>query len=421
MKISKVEIQNYRSCLNTSFSPHPNLSVLIGPNSSGKTNILNATRLLKRLTEQNEKYFHDEKPPTAESKLKVWFELDKKKAIVTSKIHIYTDDDNADVVVSSTENWYLKDFTDSARRVKIPLWIARSSSNKFRRYASRRYIGNKRQSKHLMAPSYELYRRQMYSGFYTPEEAWGPLNKISTYLSGMRYYSASQFTNPSNCPVSFEIEKEGMTSRGYRLHGHARFLFDLYREYRDRSNSYNQFFDIVGPQGIGLVDRIDFQDIITSSIEHKVQSGGEIQERKRDKSLIIPKFSVGKNQLSPNQLSEGTFKTITLLFYLITETSSILLIEEPEVCVHHGLLHSIIELIKTYSHDKQIIISTHSDFVLDQVAPENVFSIIRTPDEGTKIKNITKTMSRKELSALRNYLEFEGNLGEYWKHGALES
>ena len=348
MKISKVEIQNYRSCLNTSFSPHPNLSVLIGPNSSGKTNILNAMRLLKRLTEQNEKYFHEERPPTAESKLKIWFELDKKKAILTSKIDIYTDDGNADVVVSSTESWYLKDFTDSAKRVKIPLWFARNSSN-YRRYTGRRYIGNKNLPKHFMTSSSELYRRQMYFGLYTPEQALVPLNKISGYLSGMRYYSASQFTNPSNCPVSFEIEKEGMKRRGYRLRGHTRFLFDLYREFKDRSDSYNQFFDIVGPQGIGLVDRIDFQDIITSSIEHKVQSGGEIQKRKRDKSLIIPKFSVGKNQLSPNQLSEGTFKTITLLFYLMTETSSILLIEEPEVCVHHGLLHSIIELIKTYS------------------------------------------------------------------------
>ena len=420
MKISKVEIKDYRSCLNTSFSPHPNLSVLIGPNSSGKTNILNAMRLLKRLTEHEEKYFHDEKPPTAESKLKVWFELNKKKAIFTSKIHIYTDDDNADVVISSTENWYLKDFTDSAKRVKIPLWSARNSKN-YMKYAARRYTGNKSRPKRFRASSYELYRRQMYFDYFTPEEAMEPLHKISIYLSGMRYYSASQFTNPSKCPVSFEIEKESMRSRAYQLRGHARFLFDLYREFKDGSDSYNQFFDIVGPKGIGLVDKIDFIDILTSSIHHAVQSGGEIQERKRDKSLIIPKFSVGKNELSPNQLSEGTFKTITLLFYLITETSSILLIEEPEVCVHHGLLHSIIELIKTYSHDKQIIISTHSDFVLDQVAPENVFSIIRTPNEGTKIKNITKTMSRNELSALRDYLEFEGNLGEYWKHGALES
>ena len=58
--------------------------------------------------------------------------------------------------------------------------------------------------------------------------------------------------------------------------------------------------------------------------------------------LVVPQFVIGTNALSPNDFSEGTFKTITLLFYLMTEKSSALLIEEPEVCVHHGLLSSIV-------------------------------------------------------------------------------
>ena len=136
--------------------------------------------------------------------------------------------------------------------------------------------------------------------------------------------------------------------------------------------------------------------------------------------LIVPQFTIGKHELSPNQLSEGTFKTITWLFYLVTEASSILLLEEPEVCVHHGLLSSIIELIKIYSRDKQIVVSTHSDFVLDHVAPENVYRVSITNQNGTKVDNIPKSMSRREFAALKEYMDKEGNLGEYWKHGALE-
>ena len=139
-----------------------------------------------------------------------------------------------------------------------------------------------------------------------------------------------------------------------------------------------------------------------------------------EKILVIPQFNIGKNELSPNQLSEGTFKTITLLFYLITEASKVLLVEEPEVCVHHGLLSSIIELIKTYSRDKQIVLSTHSDFVLDEVNPENVYKVTNLPLKGTKVSHVPKSMSRLELAALREYLEVEGNLGEYWRHGGLE-
>ncbi len=408
MMIKKMHIQDYRSCLDTTFTWDPHLSVLIGPNASGKTNVMNAALLLKKLTEEEESYSSPDGPPTAECGLKVWFEMEGKTAILTAKIHTYTDEGNNDVVVSSRQQWYLRDFSGSGKRSKIPLWLVKHLGQgehfprRFRYFSSKGFL------------------KQQEIRLDKPEATRKPLVAILGHLSGMRYYSASQFTNPSNCPVSFEIESEGTRSRGFGLSGHAKFLFDLYSAFKPESEGYRQFFDIIGPDGIGLVDEIKFQNIVTSSIEYSVRSGGKVRKRKRRKSLIIPQFKVGKHELSPNQLSEGTFKTITLLFYLVTETSSILLVEEPEVCVHHGLLSSIMELIKTYSVGKQIIVSTHSDFVLDQVSPERVHSISRRSDVGTKVKHITKSMSRQELLALRDYLDTEGNLGEYWRHGALE-
>ena len=113
----------------------------------------------------------------------------------------------------------------------------------------------------------------------------------------------------------------------------------------------------------------------TSSSDYSVRVGGTVEVRRRHQLLVIPQFRIGKRQLSPNQLSEGTFKTLALLFHVMTEDSTALLVEEPEVCVHHGLLSSILELIKSYSQHKQMILSTHSDYVLDQVKPENVYRV----------------------------------------------
>jgi predicted ATPase len=104
---------------------------------------------------------------------------------------------------------------------------------------------------------------------------------------------------------------------------------------------------------------------------------------------------------------------------VITEEGTALLIEEPEVCVHHGLLSSILELIKSYSRRKQMILSTHSDYVLDHVKPENVYRVTFEKSVGTVARHIQNTMTAKELSALRQYLEQEGNLGEYWREGGL--
>jgi len=407
--ITKIEITNYRSCLHCAFDLQPHLSVLIGPNSSGKTNILNALLLLRKLTEEESRYHYQMDEPTGKSKLKVFFNIKGKKAILTAIVGTYTDENNNDVVVISRQSWYMKDFTGSAKRLNMPLSFVRS----FGEY--------KTDQNKLIYLSRWSYMRSHANIRKLPENVLKAFHMISRFSSEMSYYSASQFTNPGQCPISFEIETEGKRSRGLRLRGHAKFLYDLFMAFKDKSSNYKQFFEIIGPSGIGLVQNIEFKEMVTSSVEYLVKSGGRVQKRTREKILVIPQFTIGKQELSPNQLSEGTFKTITLLFYLVTEASSILLIEEPEVCVHHGLLSSIVELIKDYSSNKQIVLSTHSDFVLDHVSPENVYKVSSKPKEGTKVKHITKTMSKRELDALKTYLQTEGNLGEYWKYGALES
>lgn len=408
--ITKVEVSNYRSCLNCSFELQPHLSVLIGPNSSGKTNILKALLLLEKLIEEQRYYRYEEEEPTGKSKLKFHFNIDGDNVILTAIAETYTDENNDDVVVASKQRWYMKDITGSAKHLDIPLYYL---PNFFQGRVDYTYTISYNGRASFYHPGDILHN--------LPEPAKKALVKIAKFASEMRYYSASQFTNPGNCPVSFEIEKEGARRRALRLSGHKKFLFDLYTEFKANSSEYKQFFDIIGPNGINLINDIDFNEMVTSTIDYSVKSGGRIRKRSREKILLVPQFIIGNNNLSPNQLSEGTFKTITLIFYLVTEASSILLVEEPEVCVHHGLLSSIIELIKTYSRDKQILLSTHSDFVLDHVPPENVYKVSNILKEGTKVTHIPKSMSKRELKALKNYLETEGNLGEYWKHGALET
>ena len=65
--------------------------------------------------------------------------------------------------------------------------------------------------------------------------------------------------------------------------------------------------------------------------------------KKKEGLLVIPTMVVKGLRLGPSQLSEGTFKSLALLYYLLSDTSPLMLVEEPEVCVHHGLLTSILE------------------------------------------------------------------------------
>ena len=236
----------------------------------------------------------------------------------------------------------------------------------------------------------------------------------------INYYSASQFSDPSRCPVSLDLEDDRPRSRLKRdTIDHEQFMYDLYRSFKRHTRAFERYRNVIGRDGIGIVDDIAFDEISLPSNFVEVRAGGKTEKKERTKLVIVPTFTIDGNTLSPNQLSEGTFKTLALLYYVLTDDSQLLLVEEPEVCIHHGLLSSIITLIKEETKVKQIIISTHSDYVLDQLEPENVVLIDRKSEKGTKAKPVSKSMSRTDYKALKQYLEVSGNLGEYWREGGL--
>ncbi len=406
----KIHIRDYRSCVGTSFEPHPSLSVLIGPNSSGKTNILQAVMLLQRILEmESGQYRMSIETPTIQSHLTAAFGFKDLSATFQTTVGTYTDEQNTDVVVYSRDRWRINVGKRGVIKSSAPLVLGFSEKQLPLFFANPpRYLS--------------VYRRMRQDLHQVKPQTIRAISSVAQFIAGLKYYGASQFTNPSNCPVSFEIEKEGERRYPGRIRGHARFLYDLYRESHASNNKkYREFLDIVGPRGLCLVDRIAFKEITTSSIDYSVRSGGKVEKRRKTKNLVIPRFIKGRHDLSPNQLSEGTFKTVVLLFHLMTETSSAMLIEEPEVCIHHGLLASILELIKNYAKERQIILSTHSDYVLDKVAPENVYRVTIDDDRGTIVRNIKKSMSAREFRALREYLDTVGNLGDYWRSGPLEN
>jgi hypothetical protein len=402
MLLKRVVIENYRSCLHTRIDLHPNLSVLIGPNSSGKTNILQAIMLLKKMGREEPLGPSRKEEVAVSSRIKVAFQQRRTQIQLNATVNGYANESNNDVLLSSRQRWR---FTERRRTASFEIPLAWTG------YLHRTF-----------AP--QLYLR--YHGIRglmdeeIPKWTRAPLTAVARFCDGIRYYGASQFTNPGTCPASFHIDAEGNRRRLSRFHGHTRILYSMYSAKRaDSSGRYQQFIDIVGPKGLRLIDDLTFREVETSSVDYKVRVGGRVEARKRNRLLVIPQFKIGRQKLSPNQLSEGTFKTLALLFHVITEDSTALLIEEPEVCVHHGLLSSILELIKSSSLYKQMILSTHSDYVLDHVDPDNVYRVTFDKAVGTVARHIRKTMTAKEYSALREYLEQEGNLGEYWREGGL--
>lgn len=400
IKIRKLDIFNYRSCIKTKIEISTSLTALIGANGVGKSNILNSIQLLKKVNRN--RYFHQRQLTENLPHSRLDMELDIDSILYSLKADVYydTDETNTDEIYSAALK--IKNLSAKTRK-----WIEIDADL----YEYVDYIS--RSNKPVEIERFFSHRKRSFEDSKLSV-------KLISYLTNISYYSATQFSDPTKCPISLELEDSRLVRPYRKSKTHEIFIFDLYRYYKSDKKMFDKYINTVNQNGIGLIDDIMFLDHDVPSSSYKVKAGGQIQKIEKTKNIIIPSIIIDKLTLSPNQLSEGTFKTLALVFYILNDESELLLIEEPEVCVHHGLLSSIIELIKIQSKRKQIIISTHSDFVLDKLKPENVVLVKKTKEQGTQASTLSKTLSRNDFKALKEYLEETGNLGEYWKEGGFE-
>lgn len=393
MKIKNIEILNYRSCIQTKFELHDNLTALIGINGVGKSNILNALLLLKKGRRGRRYYGEENLKNLLATNLNFTIEFENQNIIIRSKVFYETDERNTDEVYNIEMKYRHEDSPRKWINVENPIFDVVDYMNR------------------SGAPEIPKNKE-----FQSDEAKW--IIRLLLNLNKINYYSATQFSDPSKCPISFELEDEKLT-RSYRNgYSHDYFMYELYRTFKSNPNIFNLFLNTVNGEGMQIIENFSFIEHEIPSSSYKVRAGGQIEKIEKTRKIVIPSVVVDDLNLSPNQLSEGTFKTLALVFYIVNDHSQLLLIEEPEVCVHHGLLNSIIELIQIYSKYKQIIISTHSDYVLDKLNPENILLIKK--DRGTEAKSLTKSLTKNEYRALKDYLENTGNLGEYWKEGGFE-
>ena len=131
--------------------------------------------------------------------------------------------------------------------------------------------------------------------------------------------------------------------------------------------------------------------------------GGTVQIFLREGDIAIP----------ATRLSDGTLRYLSLLSILCHPTPPPLIcIEEPELGLHPDILPGLADLLRDASERCQLIVTTHSDTLVDALTdtPESV--VVCEKEKGqTKMKRLDKA----ELS---HWLE-EYRLGELWSSGEL--
>ncbi len=138
----------------------------------------------------------------------------------------------------------------------------------------------------------------------------------------------------------------------------------------------------------------------TASIE-----GGTVQVFLREKNL--------DHTVSATRLSDGTLRFLCLISILSHPSAPPLIcIEEPELGLHPDILPLVAEMLIEASQRTQIIVTTHSDILVDALShiPESVL-VCEKESNATTVRRLDQDRLRKWLT--------EYSLGDLWLRGQL--
>ncbi|MBD2486009.1 AAA family ATPase [Aulosira sp. FACHB-615] len=133
--------------------------------------------------------------------------------------------------------------------------------------------------------------------------------------------------------------------------------------------------------------------------------GGTVQIFIREEELIQP--------IPASRLSDGTLRYLFLMALLLDPTPPPLIcLEEPEIGLHPDILPTIAEMLIEASQKTQLIVTTHSDALVSALSeyPEAIL-VCERDEKGSHLR-------RLEADKLKNWLE-KYTLGDLWRMGEI--
>lgn len=110
----------------------------------------------------------------------------------------------------------------------------------------------------------------------------------------------------------------------------------------------------------------------------------------------------GVREFTARQMSDGTIRAFCIfLAALQTQTPKMLVVEEPETAIHLGATRTLVELLKSRTPETQVVITTHSAEVVDFLPAESLRVVVS--DGGSSavhpVASHTVELLRSELTS----------------------
>jgi len=121
----------------------------------------------------------------------------------------------------------------------------------------------------------------------------------------------------------------------------------------------------------------------------------------------------GGISIPASRLSDGTLRWLSLLSILLNpDPPPLVCIEEPELGLHPDIIRPLAELLITASERMQLIVTTHSDSLVDELSGSPSSVIVCEKREGS---TVAKQLDNEKLKDwLKRY-----SLGQLWRTGQI--
>jgi predicted ATPase len=154
-----------------------------------------------------------------------------------------------------------------------------------------------------------------------------------------------------------------------------------------------------------LVEKLKNADEAIEDFSTKVL-GGTIQ--------LFLHYAGLKSPVPATRLSDGTIRYLCLLAVLCHPAPPPLVcLEEPELGLHPDLLPGLADLLIEASHRMQLIVTTHSDVLVDGLTKVPEAVIVCEKRNGSTV------MGRRTSDELAKWLKEDYGLGQLWRSGEI--
>jgi len=363
------------------------LNLIIGPNGAGKSNLIEAIELLRNAPNDLQK------PIREGGGIQDWIWKGNKKQSPEVSIKVEIDNPN------SGDNWIHK-IVFTVVNQRFELFSERISNavklteDNLRDQIYYVFIKNtpkvwiKDEMRELDVSIFDMLdlRQQSILSLLRDPFQYPEITRIAQSISKVRIYREWQFgrNNPARLPQKADLPNDYLAEDASNL---GLVLNRFKREPAVKKRVLEALSE--------LYEGIDDYDV---SIE-----GGTVQVFLQEGNTTIP----------ATRLSDGTLRYLCLLAILChPNPPPLVCIEEPELGLHPDIMPALAELLKEASTRSQLIVTTHSDELVDAMTdqPESVL-VCERDEQGT-------TLTRLNGKTLKPWLE-KYRLGDLWTRGEI--